>query len=75
MDDLLRLNKSPLETAQFAGTVVKAAVEQPKSDKTTIDSGEAVDTSTLTACSGVPTRRKKELHGPSLPSLNASSVV
>lgn len=35
-----------------------------------MDSGEAVDTSTLTSCSGVPTRRKKVLHGPSFPSLN-----
>lgn len=65
------MNKTPLEIAQFVGTFSNTDVEQPYSDSTTIDSGDAVDIKTLTSCSGVPTRMKKLLQGPSLPSLDA----
>jgi hypothetical protein len=73
VEDWLGLNKLPLETAQFGGTVANTGVEQAYSDKGTNGSGEAVETSTLIYCSGVPTRRSKVLHGPSLPSLYSIS--
>ena len=69
VEDSFASNRLPRETAQSFGTSSKTDVEQPTSENTTIDCGEAVDTRTLTSCSGVPTRRKKVLHGPSLPSL------
>lgn len=59
----------PLETAQSGGTSWKTSLEQPYSDSGTIVSGDAVDTKTLTSCSGVPTLMLKVLHGPSFPSL------
>lgn len=74
LEDLFESKRSPLEDAQFDGALAKTESEQPYSDSTTIDSGDAVDTKTLTYCSGVPTRRKKLLHGPSLPSLYIRSV-
>lgn len=69
LDESLELNRLPLEEAQSDGASGKTESEQPYSDNTTIDSGEAVDTSTRTYCSGVPARMKKLLQGPSMPSL------
>lgn len=55
------LNNLPLDTAQSGGTVSNAAEVQPYSESTTNDSGEAVDTRTLTFCSELPTRRSTAL--------------
>lgn len=73
VDDVFESNKLPLETAQLEGTVVNTEVEQAYSDKGTSETGEAVETSTLTSCSDEPTRRSKVLHGPSFPSLHTGS--
>lgn len=75
LEESLELNRLPLEEAQSDGASANTVSEQPYSDNTTIDSGEAVDTNTRTYCSGVPTRRKKLLQGPSLPSLRGRQQI
>jgi len=75
LEESLELNRLPLEEAQSDGASANTVSEQPYSDNTTIDSGDAVDTNTRTYCSGVPTRRKKVLQGPSLPSLRGHQQI
>lgn len=74
LEDLFKLNNEPLDLAQLEGTLSKTSSEQPRSDSTTMVCGEAVETSTLTCCSGCPTRMSKVLHGPSLPSLHFREI-
>lgn len=70
VDETFGLNIMPRDTAQFGRTCAKTSPEQPYSERTTIVSGDAVETRTRTSCPGVPTRRLNELHGPSFPSLD-----
>ena len=75
LEDLLTLNKLPLDTAQSGGTEPNTAIVHASSAKGTSVSGEAVETSTLRYCSGSPTRTSKVLHGPSFPSLQSLSAI